>query len=164
MSRRRIDGRAVHARYDDAILLRYMQHLAKLLKRTPSMRDTDEADGPCGAVYQRRFGSWQKSHIAAGLPPNPVGGPPGPRRDRGYTPFAVPFAEYTAATYRGIFFDASSRRRKAWAAAIEVRGKRIRLGRFYTPADAARAYDAAAIEHVGPNARVNFPCETGAAA
>jgi hypothetical protein len=161
MTRHRIDGRAAHARYDDDVLLQYIQRLAKLLKHTPSMRDTDEADGPCGAVYQRRFGSWQKSHIAAGLPPNAVGCPVGPRRGRGYTPFAVPFEDYASGTYRGIFFDPSSRRRKAWAAAIEVRGKRVRLGRFYTPADAARAYDAAAIEHVGAGARVNFPSETG---
>jgi hypothetical protein len=164
VSRHRIDGRAAHARYDDNVLLRYMQHLAKVLKHTPSMRDTDEADGPCGAVYQRRFGSWQKSHIAAGLPPNPVGGPPGPRRGREHAWLAVPFADYTAGTYRGIFFDASSRRRKAWAAAIEVHGKRIRLGRYYTPEDAARAYDDAAIEYVGVNARINFPSETGVAA
>ena len=44
-----------------------------------------------------------------------------------------------------------------WRSVIEVRGQAINLGSFTTPEDAARAYDAKALEIHGEFARLNFP-------
>jgi len=51
-----------------------------------------------------------------------------------------------------------------WRAFISIDGKRRFLGRFSDPEEAARAFDAAAIEVHGPFARLNFPREGEAAA
>jgi hypothetical protein len=53
--------------------------------------------------------------------------------------------------YKGV-----SRRYGDFMARISVEGKRIYLGTFSNAEDAARAYDAAAVEHFGEFARVNF--------
>lgn len=44
-----------------------------------------------------------------------------------------------------------------WSARIRVFGRRIELGYFLTPEEAGRAYDAAAREHFGEFAALNFP-------
>ncbi len=44
-----------------------------------------------------------------------------------------------------------------WKAQILVDGKRLYLGSYRTPEDAAKAYDAAAKEHFGEFAWLNFP-------
>jgi hypothetical protein len=44
-----------------------------------------------------------------------------------------------------------------WQARISVRGKKYNLGRYHTEEEAARAYDAAAVEHFGEYAFLNFP-------
>jgi hypothetical protein len=46
-----------------------------------------------------------------------------------------------------------------WLARIQASGVRRHLGSFETPEDAAKAYDAAAIESFGQFARLNFPKE-----
>jgi len=56
--------------------------------------------------------------------------------------------------YKGVY-----RIRNRWQASITVDGKRIRLGAFGTPEDAARSYDAAAREYHGEFAKLNFPIE-----
>ena len=56
--------------------------------------------------------------------------------------------------YRGIFWD---NHRAKWKAEITVNGKRVRLGTYAHPADAARAYDRAAREAFGEFASLNFP-------
>jgi hypothetical protein len=55
--------------------------------------------------------------------------------------------------FRGV--SRASKRR--WRAVIRVNGKNIRLGRFNDEVEAALAYDAAAREHFGEFANLNFP-------
>jgi hypothetical protein len=50
-------------------------------------------------------------------------------------------------------------RGKAWRAQIHAAGKKHHLGTFDDPEEAARAYDAAAVELFGEFARTNFPPE-----
>jgi hypothetical protein len=47
--------------------------------------------------------------------------------------------------------------KKRFCAIIQVQGKRTYLGNFIDAADAAKAYDAAALKAHGPHARLNFP-------
>lgn len=56
--------------------------------------------------------------------------------------------------FKGVYFKRDA---NGWIAKIVVRGKFIYLGRFASAEDAARAYDAAALEHFGEFARINFP-------
>lgn len=54
------------------------------------------------------------------------------------------------------------RRSGRWAACIWFDGRSNYLGLFDDAAEAARVYDAAALEHFGPFARLNFPKENAA--
>jgi hypothetical protein len=56
--------------------------------------------------------------------------------------------------YKGVSRD---QRRGLWTAELYADGRRHYLGRYADPADAARAYDAAARQHHGEFARLNFP-------
>lgn len=56
--------------------------------------------------------------------------------------------------YKGIHVNGPN-----WAASIRIQGKRVHLGQFATPEEAARAYDAAARKVHGEFACVNFPEE-----
>lgn len=56
--------------------------------------------------------------------------------------------------YKGIRF-----RYGAWRAHIRADGRQKQLGKFLTPEDAARAYDAAALAIFGEFASLNFPVE-----
>lgn len=57
---------------------------------------------------------------------------------------------------RGSEWKGVTKRRNKWLAQITVDGKNQYLGLFSTPEDAARAYDAAALEAFGEYARGNF--------
>lgn len=46
-----------------------------------------------------------------------------------------------------------------WETRIQVDGRKLRVGMYATAEEAARARDAAALEHHGPFARLNFPLE-----
>lgn len=59
-----------------------------------------------------------------------------------------------SSVFSGVCWDAS---RKKWSARIKPDGKQIFLGRFKNEADAARAYDSAAVKFYGPTAKLNFP-------
>lgn len=54
-------------------------------------------------------------------------------------------------------FRGVSKIRKRWMAYISVKNQRVYLGLFVDREDAARAYDAAALEHFGEFATLNFP-------
>ena len=55
--------------------------------------------------------------------------------------------------YCGVFFCKDTGR---WRACLGLNYRRVDLGRHDTPEAAARAYDAAAIQHYGEYARLNF--------
>lgn len=55
--------------------------------------------------------------------------------------------------YKGVSWD---KRKRKWTARIKAHGKQPHLGYFDTAKDAARAYDAAALELHGEFARLNF--------
>jgi hypothetical protein len=61
----------------------------------------------------------------------------------------------TRTGYKGVNWSGSRTRR--WQARIMRYGKRVFLGNFDSPEEAARAYDAAARELFGQHARLNFP-------
>jgi hypothetical protein len=56
--------------------------------------------------------------------------------------------------YKGVSWDKS---RERWQAKITTHGTTRNLGRYDDEAEAGRAYDAAAAEHYGEFARLNFP-------
>lgn len=56
--------------------------------------------------------------------------------------------------FRGVY-----PKKRLWRAELQVNGVRYRAGTFVDPAEAARAYDAAALIHFGEFARLNFPGE-----
>lgn len=56
--------------------------------------------------------------------------------------------------FKGVVWHAKTGK---WAARIWVDGRQISLRYHESPEDAARAYDAAALEHFGEFARLNFP-------
>lgn len=62
----------------------------------------------------------------------------------------------SSSKYLGVYFDAS---RQKWAAAISPERRKIALGRFDCERKAALAYDAAAKQHFGAFANLNFPNE-----
>ena len=55
--------------------------------------------------------------------------------------------------FKGAYWHKASGK---WTAQISIRGKRIHLGLFATPEQAALAYDEAAIKHFGEFAKANF--------
>jgi hypothetical protein len=60
--------------------------------------------------------------------------------------------------YKGVFWDSH---RERWSASIHVKQKTRALGRFTDEANAARAYDRAALDAWGQFARLNFPIDNG---
>lgn len=56
--------------------------------------------------------------------------------------------------FRGVYWKT---REKKYIAQIKVNGEIIRVGRFDSPEEAARAYDEAAVRYFGEFANLNFP-------
>lgn len=58
----------------DEYLIERLLHFRNKYNRTPVQRDFEKnTEYPSSATYQRRFGSWKKALITAGLPTNYVG-------------------------------------------------------------------------------------------
>jgi hypothetical protein len=57
--------------------------------------------------------------------------------------------------YKGVTLRANASLKKRWRAGIEINGKNIHLGDYYTEEEAALAYDKAAIKRQGEFARLN---------
>jgi hypothetical protein len=75
------------------------------------------------------------------------------------------FVEYNSPAYRRSRFKGVSVRQhpfRPFRASIEVHGKQQHLGYFELDIEAAKAYDAAALQHFGRFAHVNFPQATAA--
>lgn len=51
--------------------------------------------------------------------------------------------------YRGVAFSQDARRKKPWAATLELKGKTVYLGRYETPEEASAAYQAGVKKHFG---------------
>jgi len=60
--------------------------------------------------------------------------------------------------FKGVSFDGSTRglKNKLWKASVSFNGKRVTVGRFSTAAEAARAYNAAALKVHGEFAFLNM--------
>lgn len=58
-----------------------------------------------------------------------------------------------SSAYKGVCW---AKRYNRWVAYIKVRGQRAHLGTFTDEVEAAKAYDAAAVEHFGEFALLNF--------
>lgn len=65
----------------------------------------------------------------------------------------IPKLGVRSSRFKGVTWHASACR---WQAQLKVRGRNLYLGLFASEEDAARAYDAAALEHFGEFARPNF--------
>ncbi|MEW6206671.1 MAG: AP2/ERF family transcription factor, partial [Pseudomonadota bacterium] len=59
--------------------------------------------------------------------------------------------------YKGVIQNKSAWKTTKWIASIVVNRKRMYLGSFNTPEEAAYAYDNAAKQYFGEFARLNFP-------
>lgn len=64
------------------------------------------------------------------------------------------FARGDSSIYKGVSYSAQ---RGRWRAAVKLNGEVVLRKEFGTEEEAARAYDAAAREHFGRFARLNFP-------
>ena len=65
-------------------------------------------------------------------------------------------AEQTTSKYKGVHLNPKLNK---WAVEVKCEGKRINLGLFENEEEAARAYDAKALELFGEFAAINFPEE-----
>ncbi|MGN7114947.1 AP2 domain-containing protein [Lysinibacillus odysseyi] len=71
-------------------------------------------------------------------------------------PQAIPGKGYGSSRYRGVHWDKKANK---WRAMLSHKGKRYTVGRYHDEISAAKAYDAKALEIVGPDAYLNFPLE-----
>ena len=62
----------------------------------------------------------------------------------------------SSSRFKGVYWH---KRASKWHAAIKLGSKRVYLGIFTSEEAAARAYDAAALQHFGEFARLNFPAQ-----
>lgn len=58
--------------------------------------------------------------------------------------------------YKGVSWDKTKKRKKRWVAEIKYYGKKFHLGHYRTETEAAKAYDAKALELFGEFAYTNF--------
>lgn len=68
----------------------------------------------------------------------------------------IPGKGYGSSRYRGVYWE---KRTQKWRAMLSHKGQRYTVGRFHDEITAAKAYDAKALEIIGPNAYLNFPME-----
>lgn len=63
---------------------------------------------------------------------------------------------WSSTGFKGVFLETRHNPKKQYRARIYINNRCIHLGSFYTPEEAARAYDMKAIELFGEFARTNF--------
>jgi AP2 domain len=149
-------------------------------------RDPIEAAKAYDAAAREHFGEFARINFPEGAPPAPPAQPcarPGCGKEfqsvgadaiycsRGCADLMVmpevlplfadtwsrPPQSGTRTGFKGVNWSGAKTHR--WQARIMRNGKRVFLGNFDTPEEAARAYDAAARELFGEHARLNFPEE-----
>ena len=59
--------------------------------------------------------------------------------------------------FRGVTRAQQGADKGRWTAAVTVNKKRLVVGRYDTPEEAAAAYDTAAVQHLGAKVKLNFP-------
>lgn len=64
---------------------------------------------------------------------------------------------YSVTGFKGVSYLPNSSKKKPWRAGIKYHGHGVHLGLYATPEEAARAYDAKALELFGAFAHLNFP-------
>lgn len=112
-------------------------YMHRLIAGTPRGYETDHENGD--GLDNRR------SNLRPATPSQNRGNMGKPRR---------PDGSAHSSQYKGVIWDKA---RGKWLARICRYGVTKNLGRYDDEAEAARAYDAAAVEHFGEFARLNFP-------